>query len=72
MNIDEFIPEIDQNLNGAENFLIKKRIISVEDSKIDESTFDELLKKSECEKFSKYYHFLKILEKRKFMITKID
>ena len=35
MKIDEYIPEIEQNLNGAEIFLIKKRIISAEDSKID-------------------------------------
>ena len=49
-------------MTGAQNFLIKKGIIKVgEESKIDSTTIDELLKKSECEKFYKFYKYLSTL-----------
>jgi hypothetical protein len=70
IKIDEFTPDIEYNLNNAEIFLTKKGMI--EESKNSNVIVDKFLRKSECEKFSKYYSYLNLLKKKDFMIKKID
>ena len=71
INIDDFMPDIEYNLNNIEIFLTKKGIIE-DKSKMENVIVDKLLKKSECEKFSKFYNYLNILYKKDFLIKKID
>lgn len=71
INIDEFMPDIEYNLNNIEIFLTKKGMIE-DKSKMEKVIVDPLLRKSECEKFSKLYNYLHIINKKDFMIKKID
>jgi hypothetical protein len=71
INIDEFMPDIEYNLNNIEIFLTKKGMIE-DKSKMENVIVDPLLRKSECEKFSKLYNYLHIVNKKDFMIKKID
>jgi hypothetical protein len=72
IKVDEFTPDIEYNLNNAETFLTKKGMIGMTEESKNSKVIDELLRKSECEKFSKYYSYLNILKKKDFMISKID
>ena len=78
IDIDEYKPEIESNLKSIEKFLIKKKIIKVEESKEiekiikNDNNSDHLLKKSECERLDQHVTYLNFLKNKESLLKNID